>query len=67
MNLGLIILSIIAIVFGVLWASYKLKDAKKGDLIDIGFGTYVKYSAFEARVTIGLLLCFLVLLAGLLT
>jgi len=34
-------------------------------MIDIGFGTYVTYSAFEARVTIGLSISFLVLLVAL--
>lgn len=67
MNVGIVILSIIAILFGVFWAWYKLKDAEEDDLIDIGFETYVTYSAFEVRVAIGLLICLLVLLVGLLS
>jgi hypothetical protein len=65
MNLVIVIFSIIVILFGVFWAWFKLKDAEEDELIDIGFGTYVSYSAFEARVVIGLFICFFALLVGL--
>ena len=65
MNLAIVVPSIIAILFGVFWAWYKLKDAEEDELIDIGFGTYVEYSAFQARVAIALFLFFFVLLLGL--
>jgi predicted cation transporter len=65
MNLFIVILSIIAVLFCVFWAWFKLKDAEEGDLIDIGFGTYVEYGMFQVRVAIALIICFFVLLVGL--
>ena len=65
MNLFIVILSIIAILFCVFWAWFKLKDAKEGDLIDIGLGTYVEYDMFIVRVAIGLIIFCFVLLVGL--
>lgn len=67
MDLVVTIMALFAIAFGVFWGWYKLKDAKEGDMIDIGFGTHVEYWAFEMRLAIGLLVCFLVLLVGLLS
>ena len=67
-NLGLIIISLVAIFLVLLWRLYKLKDAGEGDrdLIDMGFGTHTERWAFEARIVIGLIICFFMLLAGLL-
>jgi hypothetical protein len=66
MNLGITILSIIAILFTIFWARYKLKDIDEGDLIDIGLGTYVERKSFEVRVTLALIIFFLALLVELL-
>lgn len=61
----MVVIAIFAILFFVYWAWFKLKDREEGDLIYIGWGTYVTYDNFQLRVAVGLAVCFLLLLAGL--
>jgi hypothetical protein len=47
MNLGVTILAIVMIVFGALYAWHKLQGSKEGDLINMGFGTYIEGPVYQ--------------------
>ena len=65
MNLLLVILSIIAILFSVFWAWFKLKDAEEGDLIHIGLGIHMEHDMFQLRVLLAVVICCVALWVGL--
>lgn len=65
MDLLIVISSIIAILFCLFWAWFKLKDAEEGDLIDIGLGIHMEYDMFQLRVVLAVAICCFVLWVGL--
>jgi len=65
MNVAVTIFGMMLALFVLLYMWYYLKDAKEGDLIDVGAGIHIEYSAFVVRTVLALAICLLIVLGGL--
>jgi len=65
MNVQVTILGAALVVFILLYMWYYLKDAKEGDLIYVGLGEYIEYTAFVVRTVLALAISVFILLFGL--
>jgi hypothetical protein len=65
MNAQVTILGVLGVVIILFSMWYRLKDVKEGDLVYVGLGTYMEYTAFVVRSVLALVGFLIVLLAGL--
>jgi hypothetical protein len=66
MNVAAVVVSIVGIIIVLLWAWYRLKDAKQGDIVELVDGYRVEYSVAAWRIVALLFGLVLLLLMGLL-